>query len=48
MADFFTAPLADADPDLAAAIGGERARQRDRIEAAAGGRRPVRRPGRPT
>ena len=32
MADFFTAPLADADPDLAAAIGGELGRQRDRIE----------------
>ncbi len=32
MADFFTAPLADADPDLAAAIGGELARQRDQIE----------------
>ena len=32
MADFFTAPLADADPDLAAAIGGELDRQRDQIE----------------
>ena len=32
MADFFSAPLAAADPDLAAAIGGELARQRDQIE----------------
>ena len=32
MADFFTAPLADADPDLSAAIGGELDRQRDQIE----------------
>ncbi len=32
MADFFQTPLAAADPDLSAAIGGELARQRDRIE----------------
>ena len=32
MADFFLTPLADADPDIAAALGGELARQRDRIE----------------
>ncbi|MYE58045.1 MAG: serine hydroxymethyltransferase [Alphaproteobacteria bacterium] len=32
MADFFTAPLADAAPDLSAAIGGELDRQRDQIE----------------
>ena len=32
MADFFTTPLADADPDLSAAIGGELDRQRDQIE----------------
>ena len=32
MADFFSAPLAAADPDLAAAIGGELARQRGQIE----------------
>ena len=32
MADFFATPLADADPDLSAAIGGELARQRDQIE----------------
>ncbi len=32
MADFFRTPLAAADPDLAAAIGGELARQRDQIE----------------
>ena len=32
MADFFRTPLADADPDLSAAIGGELDRQRDQIE----------------
>ncbi len=32
MADFFLTPLAEADPDIAAAIGGELARQRDQIE----------------
>ena len=32
MADFFATPLADADPDLSAAIGGELDRQRDQIE----------------
>ncbi len=32
MADFFSAPLAAADPDLAAAIDGELARQRGQIE----------------
>ena len=32
MADFFLTPLADADPDLAAAVGGELGRQRDQIE----------------
>ncbi len=32
MADFFRTPLADADPDLCAAIGGELDRQRDQIE----------------
>ena len=32
MADFFQTPLAAADPDLSAAIGGELARQRDQIE----------------
>jgi len=32
MADFFATSLADADPDLSAAIGGELDRQRDQIE----------------